>query len=846
MNYNDENVKKAMENVEIPEEISPDNMKKMLDEKAPAKKRSSRISMAGRITAASAACAVIVGAAMGTKGLINRDDFHLFGDCSCSSLESMPGESEGSEVSGVQIATSEKNEVEAKGPYMKGAESYEQVYKLVEKAQKNNKDKFLYAGDRVFFENAVVDGVVSAAPEDRGELKGDVSSSVNESFVSGEMGGETESEQELIIGSDDNNRSDSEMESPELPPVKEPNESTTEGDKKTSIKGTTEPATGETTETPTEEIVTEPTEAPTEEMTEEATEEATEETTEENEDEDEDDYSDTYSQEENVLEADIVKTDGERIYCLFNEYDYENASKYGGNCAAMRIASVDDGDITDAYTLNIEYDCGLGDEWEKNISVNDMYIYNDMLVVVGAVNAYHDTYTEFGWDYDGEYQFYDENTSTFVSFYTQENEPQHLGTYTQDGRYNDVRISPEGYMYLITGYTTDYFSDIEGSDDLENYIPKCGVDNSAYIPCKSILLPENELDNYEYMSYTVIGSIDLTVSGEFTACDTKALAGYSGDIYSSEDNLYTATGWEDTDITRIAIDGGQIVPQASGTVEGVVKDQFSFSEYNGYLRVSTTIDKWVDNGNIIKDALDIPYESRRVNHNNVYVLDMDMNIVGSVEGFGKDESIKSVSFSGDMGYVVTYEQTDPLFAIDLSEPANPFITDEFKILGYSTYMQKWDEGLLLGFGADADERGVENGIKLVMFDNSDPYDLKEVGLYPIHHEGNSYIYSEAIWERKALLIAPNKNLIGVPVTVETYSPEYHFTSDSKYMFFSYENGEFVFKGELSMGDINGYGGSRAVYIGDYVYAVSQNCFVSADIETLTEVDRFNFEDYGDM
>lgn len=830
MNYNDENVKKAMENVKIPEEISPDSIKKMLDEKAPAKKRSSRISMAGRITAASAACAVIVGAAMGTKGLINRDDFHLFGDCSCSSLESMPEKSEGSEVSGVQIATSEKNEVEAKGPYMKGAESYEQVYKLVEKAQKNNKDKFLYTDRGIFFENAVVDDVVSAAPEAGGELKGDVSSSANESFVSGGMGGETESEQELIIGSDEDNRSDSETKKSEGFPVEETTESVTE----------------EATETPTEEIVTEPTEAPTEEMTEEATEEATEETTEENEDEDEDDYSDTYSQEENVLEADVVKTDGERIYYLFNEYDFENASKFGGNCAAMRVAAVDDGEISNVYTLDIEYDCGLGDEWEKNISVNDMYIYNDMLVVLGAADAHHDTYTEFGWDYDGEYQFYGDETSTFVSFYTRENEPKHLGTYTQDGVYNDVRITPDGYMYLITGYTTDYFSEIEGSDDLGGYVPKCGVDNSAYIPCESILLPEDELDNYEYMSYTVIGSIDLTVSGEFTACDTKALAGYSGDIYSSEDNLYTATGWEKTDITRIAIDGGQIVPQASGTVEGFTKDQFSFSEYNGYLRVATTVDKWVDNGNFIKDALDIPYESKRINHNNVYVLDMDMNVVGSVEGFGKDESIKSVSFSGDMGYVVTYEQTDPLFAIDLSDPANPFITDEFKILGYSTYMQKWDEGLLLGFGADADENGIENGIKLVMFDNSDPYNLKEVGLYPIHHEENSYIYSEAIWERKALLIAPNKNLIGVPVTVETYSPEYHFTADSKYMFFSYENGEFVFKGELSMGDINGYGGSRAVYIGNYVYAVSQNCFVSADIETLTEVDRFNFEDYGDM
>ena len=803
MNYNDERVKDLLENVEIPEEISPKNMKKMLDEKAPAKKRSSRISMAGRITAAVAACAVIVGSTVGTSGLISRNRGND-GKVTDASHESGTI-SDTTEKEHIEILTSPN--VEAKGPYMKGAESYEQVFKLVEKAKKNM-DKYYFKTYGAIVNGAVLENdVESAVPEEVPAVDSDIKGDAPANDISGGMGGETELEQDFIIGSDDNSRGDSETESPEVPPVEEPTEAVTE----------------ENTEAPTEETVTEPTEAPTEEVT-------------ENED-DEDDYSDTYNQEENVLEADIVKTDGERIYYVFNDFNYEKASKYSVNYAAMRVASVDDGEISDAYTLDIEYDCGLGDEWEKNISVSDMYIYNDMLAVVGTVDAYHDTYTEFGWDYDGEYCFFDDETTTFVSFYTRENEPQLIGTYTQDGSYDDVRIAPDGYMYLVTKYRTGYLNEVEGSDDLESYVPKCGVDNSQYIPCESILLPEDDLDNCDYMSYTVIGSIDLTVSGEFTHCDTKALAGYNGTLYSSADNLYTATGREETDITRIAIGGGQIVPQASGTVEGFVKDQFSFSEYDGYLRVATTLDKWVDNGNIIKDALDFTYESRRINHNNVYVLDMDMNIVGSVEGFGKDESIKSVSFSGNMGYVVTYEQTDPLFAIDLSDPANPFITDEFKILGYSTYMQKWDEGLLLGFGADADENGVENGIKLVMFDNSDPYNLKEVGLYPIHRDENSYIYSEALWDRKALLIAPNKNLIGVPVTVEEYN---HIRPDCKYMFFSYENGDFTFKGELSMGDNSGYGGSRAVYIGDYVYAVSKGCFISADIETLTEVDRFYF------
>lgn len=341
MNYNDDKVKEVLENVKIPEEVSPENIKKMLDEKAPAKKRSSRISMAGRITAAAAACAVIVGATVGTAGLVQRNKNNE------GSYIEFSSENEASRENTAGISTSKKNK--AKGPYMKGAESYEQVYKLVEKAHKNNKDTFLTQGG-IIFDNAV-DSAASAVPEAGVEYKGDVSSSANERFESGGMGGETEPEQNFIVGSDDNNRSDSETEFSEVPSVEELTEAATEE--------ATEAVTEESTEVPTEETVTEPTEAPTEEVTEETTEELTEEATEA---EDEDDYSDTYSQEENVLEADIVKTDGERIYCLFNDYNYEKASKYSGNYAAMRVASVDDGEITDAYTLDIEYDCGLGDE----------------------------------------------------------------------------------------------------------------------------------------------------------------------------------------------------------------------------------------------------------------------------------------------------------------------------------------------------------------------------------------------------------------------------------------------------------------------------------------------------
>ncbi|MBR3969864.1 MAG: beta-propeller domain-containing protein [Ruminococcus sp.] len=760
MNHNDDKVKDLLENVEIPDEISPENMKKMLDEKAPAKKRSG-ISMAGRVTAAAVACAVLVGAAVGTSGLISRD---RKGGEKCV----QPVETE-IPIETVTIPTS--SAVMAEGAYMNGAESYEQVYKLVEKASKAMDDYRYSINGGIYFDDVKLESAVESM-----EYGSDIESEAP--AVDGAAGALQEEEPQFVVK-------------------------------------------GEESENIEEEIPEEETKK---------------------------DYSDTYNQEENVLEADIVKTDGERIYYIYNDYfdevyfDSARKSYTEDISSRMNIAAVEDGIFTETYTLEFDEGAAYQQEgWKTDVNVRDMYIYNGMLAVVGNIYSYCDNYTMYGEDYEGEF-FYDEESMTFVSFYTQENQPQLIGTYTQEGNYSDVRIAPDGYMYLMTAYNTGNFSEIDGADDIDGYVPKCGTDNLEYISACDILLPEDDLDNYEYMSYTVIGSIDLTVNGEFSPCETKALAGYSGELYASADNLYTMTGYSDTDITRIAIGGGQIIPEASGTVEGYVKDQFSLSEYNGFLRVAATINKWDDNSNFIKDALNIPSESYHIHENIVYVLDMDMNMVGEVGGFGKDEDIKSVSFSGDMGYVVTYEQTDPLFAIDLTDPENPFITDDFEILGYSTYMQQWDEGLLLGFGADADEYGRENGVKLVMFDNYDPYDLKEVGLYPINGSDNCYISSQAMWERKALLIAPEKNLIGVPVFVNNYGEE-GFGYEDKYMFFSYEYGEFIFKGELNhdMDEMVSVNLDRALYIGDYVYALSGNCFISADIETLTETDRFYFD-----
>ena len=560
------------------------------------------------------------------------------------------------------------------------------------------------------------------------------------------------------------------------------------------------------------------------------------------------DHYDTYDQEQGVLESDIAKTDGKNIYYLCSSYDN----------IRLNVASVENGKFTSEKTIEID-PLEEVDDTNKQVYASGMYIYNGMIEIVGEVYysqetapaVYNGIMTGVFGGYDAGSYVYSASAS-FVAVYTAEETPQLIDIYYQDGSFNDVRITPDGYMHLVSCYTTRPFSTIDGSDDIDGYIPKSGcTGGEEFIYSQDIILPEEGFGECSALSYTVMGSIDLNNTGTVTHAKSKAIAGYTGYIYCSQDNLYITenkfvesgdSGKVVTAVTRFAIGGGEISAAAKCELDGSVNDQFSMSEYDGKFRIATTNDNYAEG---IRD-------------NGIYVLDMDLNIIGSLTGIAEGEQIKSVNFSGDTAYVVTFYQTDPLFAIDLSDPAAPAVLDEYKITGYSSYMQKWDGTHLLGFGEDGNEDGRMTGIKLVMFDNSEPSELKEAGKYSVNgdpgtNESYEWVYSIGVWDRKALLILPEKNIIGMPVNIgsDVWQPDgsYSYSEKCEYMFFSYDNGKFTFKGEVvsSTDDKNEaasdqlpYNFNRTVCIGDHVYVLSENKFVSADIETMTIRDEINF------
>src|SRR4030043_354100 len=202
---------------------------------------------------------------------------------------------------------------------------------------------------------------------------------------------------------------------------------------------------------------------------------------------------------------------------------------------------------------------------------------------------------------------------------------------------------------------------------------------------------------------------------------------------------------ERTSIHRIRIEGGEMEYVASGEIPGMVLNQFSMDEYDGYFRVATTT-----------------HGEKPLN--NVYVLNMALNITGSLTDLAPGETIYSARFMGERCYLVTFRNIDPLFVIDLSNPATPRVLGELKITGYSSYLHPYDETHIIGIGketvAEREDFAWYQGVKISLFDVSDVSNPREISKYEIGDRGTD---SPVLWDHKAFLFDKERNLLVMPV-----------------------------------------------------------------------------------
>jgi hypothetical protein len=188
---------------------------------------------------------------------------------------------------------------------------------------------------------------------------------------------------------------------------------------------------------------------------------------------------------------------------------------------------------------------------------------------------------------------------------------------------------------------------------------------------------------------------------------------------------------------------------AGGSVPGYLVNQYAMSEWNGQLRVATTTP--TDQG------------EPPTTNSGVYVLAQSgraLKLLGSVEGLGKGERIYSVRFVGPTGYVVTFRQTDPLYTVDLRDPAKPTVRGELKIPGYSAYLHPAGGSQLIGIGQNATDKGRVTGTQVSLFDVKNlagPARIAQYSLSGAHSEAEFDPHAFLFWPATGLLVVPLQN-----------------------------------------------------------------------------------------
>lgn len=285
----------------------------------------------------------------------------------------------------------------------------------------------------------------------------------------------------------------------------------------------------------------------------------------------------------------------------------------------------------------------------------------------------------------------------------------------------------------------------------------------------------------------------------------------------------------ETHLHGFALVGGEVTYTGSGLMDGRVLNSYAMDEHKGYLRVAATTGfAWSE-------------ESPFLNHVYVYrnvegVLTLLAEAVHAdtpeVKGFGAGEEVRGVRFLGDKGYVVTFKQTDPLFALDLSDPLSPRITGELgDLTGFSTWIGPFDEDHLLAVGQEADLDGRVIGIQVSLFDVSDmanPTLLHRKSL-------TGGVYSEAIGDPHALTWYPSRGKLSLPIEGWMTTDDYMYsTYDARLAIFDVDLEDGITEaGEIRHTDlINPTGGQdcapytywmrlrRGVFVEDFVYAFS--------------------------
>jgi len=486
------------------------------------------------------------------------------------------------------------------------------------------------------------------------------------------------------------------------------------------------------------------------------------------------DFSGTNVQEVGVDEADIIKTDGERVFIVANN--------------ELVVVDVDRREVIGTVPVVAGWNPELFLSGDDVLLVTTSWFGNDQFpqpvpAVESGISVEEDSVEE---DLAIEPYFQDTSGTIVTRLSVSDNGPEILETLMIEGDYVSSR-GIDGVARVIirsspqTNFPFVYPAGPAGEEraaesnrqavmesELTDWIPSYTLLDSNGNQIETGLLPSCGAVHAptEFSGFGVLSVLSIPVAGAIDPHQATAVLAPGNTVYASTDSIFVSTQtwidwglfeddqqWEQawdarhTSIHRFALSGNGAAYTASGSVPGDIRDQFSLSEYDGHLRVITTTgETWDETSEtwvrVLREA------------------DGELIEVGSVGDMGNGEAVQSVRFQGDVGYVVTFRQVDPFYTLDLSNPEDPQVVGELKIPGFSSYLHPIGNGMVLGVGSAGDEDGRITGSKVSIFDVTDLANPLEVAVWEA--PGG---WTDVGWDHRSFLWWGPQQIAVIPVSV---------------------------------------------------------------------------------
>jgi inhibitor of cysteine peptidase len=425
-------------------------------------------------------------------------------------------------------------------------------------------------------------------------------------------------------------------------------------------------------------------------------------------------HSTTNTQVSGVDEADTVKTDDNGyMYVLSNDTVYI-LTAYPATQARV-LAKIK---FADMYPIGI-------------------FVSGERLVVLGS--QYSFPYLMFPL-YS---RFYVADVNTYVRVYDihDRSNPVLIKDLVVTGSYFNSRMIGD-YIYFVASKPAYTVNDTI-------FLPEILVNGGVTeIPPTEIRYFNGTEQYYQYTTFVAMNIQNTTQAPTYLT----TLLGGTSSMYVSQENMYvTFQDWYwggNTTIYRIHLQDSNMTVEASGKIPGQERNQYSMDEYGDYFRIETQT--WSS-----------------FSQTNVYVLDMNLTVVGEIENLASGENFHSARFMGDRCYLVTFQKTDPLFVINLTDPTSPTVLGNLTMPGYSDYLHPYDETHIIGVGKNTIEAEGGNfawyqGIKISLFDVSNVTNPVQEATYVIGDRGSD---TPVLTDPKAFLFDRSKKLLAIPVTV---------------------------------------------------------------------------------